>query len=127
MIVRQPNGKLCVCDWHGKVEKMNLTEEDYVAWQADKAREFINNPDNIGNFGKLVERQVVTDEELKQMGSDKTLKELLKFVPLKPLGQQYIPVNFETQGKCPSCGSWVRNGMGGKDEKCGMCNQILEW
>ena len=30
MLVRQPNGKLCLCDWTGEVEQMNLTEDDYI-------------------------------------------------------------------------------------------------
>lgn len=127
MLVRQPNGKICICDWNGKVEKMNLTEEEYVEYCANKAREFVSNTDNIYNFGELIKQQNVSDEELREMGSDKTFEELLKFVPLKPVSTQYIPMNFETQGKCPSCGTWVRNGMGGTDEKCSECNQMLKW
>lgn len=127
MLIRQPNGKICMCDWTGKIERMNLTEDDYVEYCAAKAREYINNPDNIEHFGKLIERQKVTDEELKEMGSEKTLEELLKFVPRKPLHMQYISVNFETQGRCPSCGGVVVDGMGGTDDKCGRCNQLLSW
>lgn len=127
MIIRQPNGKLCICDWIGKIESMNLTEDDYVEYCAVKAREYIKNPDNIEHFGKLIKHKKVTDEELKEMGSERTLEELLKFVPQKPLHTQYISVNFETQGRCPSCGSFVVDGIGHTDKKCSTCNQLLEW
>lgn len=126
MLIRQPNGKLCICDWNGKIEKMNLTEEDYIEYCKNKAREFVSNQDNIKNFGELVKLENISDEQLKEMGSDKPLSELLKFVPRNPLNTQYIPVNFETQGTCPNCGKIVVNGMGGTDKKCD-CGQILLW
>lgn len=127
MIVKQPNGKLCLMSWDGSVEKMNMTEDEYVQYCIEKAREEAkNNLKDIKNFRELIEHQKVTDEQLKQMGSDRTLFELLKFVPRKPLQQQYISCNFETQGKCPSCQAWVANGIGGKIEKC-KCGQILDW
>ena len=32
MLIRQPNGKLCMCNWNGEIEKMNLTEEEYIEY-----------------------------------------------------------------------------------------------
>lgn len=132
MIFRQPNGKLCMCSYNGKVQINNMTEGDYVEYCTNEARKFINNPDNILNFGKLIETSIefrthISDEQLKEMGSDKTFLELMKFVPRKPINKQYVPVNFETQGKCPNCGGFVVNGMGGMDQQCKKCGQILKW
>ena len=127
MLVRQPNGKICICDWNGKIEQMNLTEDDYVEYCANKAREYVSNTDNIKNFGELIKMQNVSDKELKEMGSEKSFEELIKFVPLVPVHTQYIPINFETQGQCPNCGAIVVDGMGGTDEKCPQCNQMLKW
>ena len=127
MLIKQPNGKICVCSYDGTVEKMNLTEDEYIAYCIELAKEESkNNLDSIQNFGKLIEKQKVTEEQLKEMGSNKQLSELLKFVPRKPLNTQYITVNFETQGICPNCGKIVVNGMGGTDKKC-SCGQILLW
>lgn len=127
MLIRQPNGKLCMCDWNGEIEKINLTEEDYITYCANKAREFVSNQDNIKNFGELIKAKNVSDEQLKEMGSDKTFAELIKFVPCVPIRPQYIPVNFETQAICPSCGGIVVDGMGGTDKKCKTCGQLIKW
>ena len=116
-----------MCDWTWKIEKMNLTEQDYIDYCTRKAKEYVMNTKNIKNFGELIEFQKVSDEQLREMGSDKTLSELLKFVPRKPLNTQYIQVNFETQGTCPSCGNIVVNGMGGTNKECKKCGQILNW
>lgn len=128
MLIKQPNGKICVCSCDGTVEKMNLTEDEYIAYCIELAKEESKkNLDSIQNFGKLIEKQKVKDRQLKEMGSDKTLAELLKFVPRKPLQTKYISVNFETQGICPSCGNIVVDGMGGTDKTCKKCGQILSW
>ena len=127
MLIRQPNGKLCMCDWTGKVEMMNLTEEDYVEYCANKAREFVNDEANIKSFGELIRLQKVTDKELKEMGSDKTFAELLKYLPLEPKHQQYAPINFATYGKCPTCEETVQDGMGLTHHQCPKCNQRLKW
>jgi len=60
------------------------------------------------------------------MGSDKVFSELIKFVPCAPVRPQYIPIYFETQAYCPSCGEIVVNGMGGTDQKCRKCNQMIK-
>ena len=49
-----------------------------------------------------------------------------KSTPKKPLNQTYIPINFETIGKCPSCGERVINSIGGKQKEC-SCGQALDW
>jgi hypothetical protein len=127
MLIRQPNGKLCMCNWNGEIEKMNLTEEDYITYCTNKAREFVYNQDNIKNLGELIKAKSVSDEQLKEMGSDKTFAELIKFVPCAPIRPKYIPVNFETQAICPSCGGIVVDGMGGTDKKCKKCGQLIKW
>lgn len=127
MLIRQPNGKICICSWDGTVEMMNLTEDGYTAYCIELAKEEIKkNLDGILDFGRLIAKQKVTEEQLREMGSDKSLSELLKFVPRKPLNTKYIPVNFATQGTCPNCGKFVANGMGCTDKKC-SCGQILLW
>lgn len=67
MLIRQPNGKLCMCNWNGEIEKMNLTEEDYITYCTNKAREFVYNQDNIKNLGELIKAKNVSDEQLKEM------------------------------------------------------------
>lgn len=127
MLIKQPNGKLCICSYDGTVERMNLTEDEYTDYFLELAKEESKkNLLDVQHFGKLIEKQKVTDEQLKEMGSNQTLSELLKFVPRSPLHTQYIPINFETQGTCPNCGAFVVNGIGGTDKKC-KCGQILRW
>lgn len=116
-----------MCDYEGNIEKFNLTEDDYVRICAEKAREYVNNEENIKHFGELIKHKNVTDEELKQMGSDKTLTELIKFIPQKPLNKQYVPINFATQGLCPVCGAFVSDGIGGTDKQCNKCGQLIDW
>lgn len=116
-----------MCNWNGEIEKMNMTEEEYIEYCASKARAFISNKDNIKNFGELIKMKTVSDEQLKEMGSDKTFSEFIKFVPCAPVHSQYIPINFETQAYCPSCGEIVVDGMGGTDNKCKKCGQIIKW
>lgn len=127
MLIRQPNGKLCLCDWTGKVEKMNLTEDDYVELCTNEAREFVSNKENIKNFGELIKLKKVSNSQLKEMGSDKDFSELIKFIPCEPVRQQYISANFATQAHCPTCDAIVSNGIGGADSKCKNCGQAIKW
>ena len=127
MLIRQPNGKICICSWDGTVERMNLTEDEYTAYCIGLAKEEIKkNLDGILDFGRLVAKQKVTDGQLKEMGSGKPLSELIKFAPRKPLNTQYVPINFEIQGICPHCGEVVIKRMGKTNEKC-KCGQFLKW
>lgn len=127
MLIRQPNDKLCLCDEHGRIIEMNLTENDYIEYCATKAKEFVKNEDNIKHFGELIKMKTVSDIQLKKMGSDKPFKELIKYIPENPVDTHYIEINFETIGKCPNCGADVVNGIGGKDAKCKKCEQMLKW
>lgn len=46
---------------------------------------------------------------------------------VKPLNQEYISVNFETQGKCPNCGERVVDGYSRIDKICPNCGAKLKW
>lgn len=127
MVVRQPNELLCICNWNGVIEKYNLTEEQYIEYSAQKAREWISNKDNINHFSEMIKGEKVTDEQLKEMGFDKSLKELLIYISKKPINTSYCERDCCTYGKCPNCGNVVQNGMGGTDDKCSKCGQILKW
>ena len=88
-------------------------------------------------FGKLIEATVISgyiehtndipDNVLREMGFDKTYMELLKYVPRKPVNQSYAPCDFTTYAKCPGCGGVVIDGMGGTNDKCSCCVQMLKW
>lgn len=131
--IKQPNGKYCYFNHDGKVEKHNLTEQDITDMYIEFAKTKV---DNAEHFGNIISNTVsnydsrvkaISNDVLKEMGFDKTYHELVKFVPRKPSDKRYVSVNFETIGKCPNCGEKVVNGMGGRDDKCGSCGQLLEW
>ena len=92
---------------------------------------------NAEHYGKIIERiengdgcraqRTIFDEHLESMGFDKSYNELVKFVPRRPTDARYISCDFATYGKCPNCGERVRDGMGGTDEKCRHCGQLLKW
>ena len=133
-LIRQPNGKYCSADYRGQVEFFNYTEQDIINMYIEKAKEDIKNAEH---YGKLIERiengdvcrvrRNIADKDFKLMGFDKPYNELVKFVPRRPINTQYVSCDFATYGKCPSCGGSVRVGMGGKDEKCSSCDQLLKW
>lgn len=124
MLIKQPNGKYCFCSYIGLNKEMNLTEEDVINKYIESAKVAINNAEP---FGKLIETQNVSDEELKEMGSDKTYAELIKYVPLEPKNTRYASCDFATYGECPSCGDRVQDGIGLTHEKCSNCGQLLNW
>lgn len=124
MLYKQPNGKFCHCDWDGRNKNTNLTEQDVIDMYINKAHVAMN---LASSFMVLVERGAITDSELKEMGSEKTLAELTKYVPLRPESQSYDSHGFTTHGKCPSCGHHVQDGWGYTDEKCSECGQMLKW
>lgn len=66
-------------------------------------------------------------EKLKEAGYTRPYSEMVKYIPRKPLHQQYAECNFATYGKCPACGETVQNGIGIKEEKCPNCEQALDW
>lgn len=132
-LIKQPNGKYCKVDYRGKLSFFNYTEQDIIDMYIKQAKEDMENAEH---FGKIIENieygdrcsveRTISDEHLESMGFDKTYDELVKFVPRKPLHQNYAPCDFATYGKCPNCGESVRDGMGHTDEKC-KCGQILKW
>lgn len=124
MLIRQPNGKFCYCNWYDGNNTLNLTEQDVINMYIEMAKNEMN---NAKHYGVLVERNAITDEELKAMGEKRTRKELLKHVPLNPVNQQYADCDFTTYANCPSCGNRVQNGMGHTDERCDKCGQLLKW
>lgn len=75
----------------------------------------------------LVERNDITDDELKEIGSEKTIDELRKYIPLRPAYQSYDSHGFTMHGKCPSCGKHVQDCWGHTDTKCDTCGQMLNW
>lgn len=132
-LIKQPNGKYCSLDWMGVVKFDNYTEQDVIDMYIEQARKDI---DNAKHFGEIIVRneygdskgmKMISDAQLEAMGFDKPYKELVKFVPRKPINQQYASCDFATYGKCPNCGCGVRDGMGGTDEKCRVCGQLLKW
>lgn len=133
-LIKQPNGKYCSVDYHGKLDFCNYTEEDIINLYIEKAKEDMKNAEH---YGKLIERiengdncrvqRSVFDKDLKSMGFDRPYNELVKFIPRRPTNQTYASCDFATYGKCPNCGKSVRDGIGGKDERCNGCGQLLKW
>lgn len=126
MLIKQPNGKYCYSGWSkgNRYRNINLTEQDIIDKYIDKAIEEIKNAEH---FGKLIETEKVSDEELREMGPDKTYSELIKYIPLEPKNIQHASCDFTTYGKCPSCGDRVQDGIGFTEEKCSKCGQLLKW
>lgn len=124
-LIKQPNEKYCIVSYSGDVVRYNLAEQDIINMYIEYAKACIG---AAQHYGKLIEKtDEVNDSVLKEMGFDKTYNELVKFVPRKPTNQQYASCDFATYGKCPNCGGSVRDGMGGTDDKCGHCGQLLKW
>ena len=124
MLVRQPNGLFCRCDWNGDNKEINLNEHDVINMYIEQAKKDMS---LASSFMVLVERNWITDDELKEMESRKTLSELMRYVPLKPLNTSYNGRDFTTYGHCPSCNKLVQDGWGCTDEKCDACGQLLKW
>jgi hypothetical protein len=131
-LIKQPNGKYCIVDYDGEVERYNLTEQGIVDMYIEDAKKYIETAENYGNLIAKTVRYNGTlngihDDMLEAMGFDKSYDELVKFVPRKPTNQSYAHCDFTTYAKCPSCDEVVTNGMGHTDDKCRKCGQLLEW
>ena len=132
-LIKQPNEKYCIIDYAGEVRRYNLTEQDIINMYIEDAKACIGAAEH---YGKIIEETVnvyngqtcdIPDDMLEKMGFDKPYNELVKFVPRRPTNTQYASCDFATYGKCPNCRESVRDGMGGTDEKCGNCGQLLKW
>lgn len=94
-IARQPNGKYFI--EHNGQRYINQTEDDYYNFVLEDAREKLNTLGYIDGINFVIQR-LTSDEEAKEMGFDKPVKELIRLVPL--------PV---VNNVCPKCGqrlSW---------------------
>lgn len=124
-LIKQPNDKYCIVDNAGRIKCYNLTEDDVINMYIIDAKEAVS---TAGHYGELIkETYHIKDDNLKDMGFDKTYRELLKFVPRRPLYQKYISCDFATYADCPNCGNLVTDGIGGTDKKCRHCGQVLKW
>lgn len=124
-LIKQPNEKYCIVNYAGEVSRYNLTEQDIVNMYINDAKACIGAAEHYGSL--IVKTDYVDDSILKAMGFDKSYGELIKFVPRKPTHQEYVSCDFATYGDCPNCGKTVTDGIGGKDEKCRHCGQLLKW
>ena len=129
-LIKQPNGKYCIVGYDDEITKYNLNEQDIINMYIEDAKAHIGAAEPYGNLiAKMVHFdriRNIPDDTLKKMGFNKTYKELLKFVPLRPYNSKYAHCDFTTYGKCPSCGNVVMNGMMRTDESC-ECGQLLKW
>lgn len=130
-LIKQPNEKYCVIDYAGDVRHYNLTEQDIINMYINDAKAHIGIAEHYGN---IIKRTIsydclneIPDNVLKEMGFDKPYNELVKFIPRKPTHQEYAACDFATYGDCPNCGKTVTDSIGGKDEKCRWCGQMLKW
>lgn len=124
-LIKQPNEKYCVVNYSGEVVSYNLTEEDIIKLYIEDAKSHIG---TAKHYVEIIEKtDEVSDGMLKEMGFDRPYNELVKYVPRKPTNQSYAPCDFATYGKCPNCGGTVIDSIGGKDEKCRSCGQMLKW
>lgn len=134
VLIKQPNGKYCSLDHYGREYFVNYTEQDVINLYIENAKRDIEKAEHFGKVieymtsGKMLKAErIINDKVLESMGFDKPYKELAKFIHLRPTNQNYASCDFTTYGKCPTCGGSVRDGMGGTDEKCRSCGQLLKW
>lgn len=125
ILIKQPNEKYCILNYCGDVVRYNLTEQDIIDIYIKDAKASIGAAKHYGEL--ITQINGGDDNVLKEMGFDKPYNELIKFVPRKPIHQHYASCDFATYGNCPNCGESVRDGMGGTDNKCRKCGQMLRW
>lgn len=125
ILIKQPNGKYCIVNYSGEVSRYNLVEQDIINMYIEDAKACIGAAKHYVEL--IAKTDEISDDVLKEMGFDRPHNELVKYVPRKPTNQSYAPCDFTTYGKCPNCGETVMDGIGGKDEKCRNCGQMLKW
>ena len=123
-IAKQPNGKYFI-EHNGK-RYINQTEDDYYNFALEDARYRLNTPGYTEGLDFLIQR-ITSDEEAKEMGFDKPLNELIKWVPKPVISRSYAPRDCTEYGKCPKCKAIVQSGIGGTDDACPKCGQRLKW
>lgn len=137
LLIKQPNGLYCSCDYGGRVHSYNLTEKAIIDLYIESAKIALKKAEDY-NGGDLIAKTVYTggfeeelrpipDNVLKEMGFEKTYDEMIKFVSRKPTNTSYCERDFTTYGKCPCCGEGVKEGWAGTDKQCKKCGQILKW
>ena len=124
-LIKQPNEKYCIVNYSGDVSHYNLTEQDIINMYIEDANACIGAAKHYGDL--IAKINEINNDMLKEMGFNKPYSELIKYVPRKPIDTQYIACDFATYGKCPNCGKTVMDSIGGKDEKCIHCGQLLKW
>lgn len=124
-LIKQPNEKYCVVNYSGEVVVHNLTEEDIIKLYIEDAKSHIGAAKHYVEL--IAKTDEVSDDMLKEMGFDRPYNELVKYVPCKPINQSYAPCDFTTYGECPNCGGTVIDSIGGRNEKCNHCGQMLKW
>lgn len=133
-IYKQPNGKYCMMSpYCGGGVNQNLSEQDIIDRYIEEAkRKAENDIREAKNFGNIIEdirpdyfaKGIKVDDVLKEMGFEKPYNELIKYVPKKPLHQEYH--DFTTYGTCPNCKEQVSICMESGIKKC-KCGQMLDW
>lgn len=137
-LIKQPNGKFCKIGLSGMLLLMNYTEDDIIEMYVEEAkRRAERDMEEAMHYGRIIKEieskerhhkeRYIHDSDLETMGFEKTYEELVKFLPRKPLEQQYIHNAFTTYGKCPNCGANVQNCFGPPQGKCRDCDQVLDW
>ena len=126
MIIKQPNGKFCLVETYTILH--NLTEEEFIEHEKHKAEENAKYMlQNSRNINDILKYRKISDEQLKEMGYEKTYEEMMKYIPKKVTCGTYYGRDCTTYAKCPTCDAPVQDGIGYTDKKCKKCGQVLEW
>lgn len=128
-LYKLPSGKYASIWYADGFMKVYEEQEIIDAYIRDAKRAM----ENAKTPEQLIEASVKRDLSIRdiamveQAGYTRPYAEMVMYIPRKPTNQQYAECDFATYGKCPNCGAPVRNGMGGIDEKCHKCGQVLDW
>lgn len=126
MIILQPNGKYCY--YNGKDKKINLSKDDVLKIYFENAKKSLDSDiENAETVIYLIKYNLITEKELKEIGENKPLAEIKKFIPQRVVNDSFCGRDCTTYAKCPTCGASVQNGYGGIDKRCPKCSQVLVW